>query len=90
MVPFDPCSSPRSWSSTPGADQDRTADRSGPGLVPDLERRDLDAIMRLLSHEPCPDCSATARGVEIEPRVTVLQILHDPTCPAFRAREENR
>ncbi len=39
-----------------------------------------DAFGRLASGL-CPDCDAELRTVEISPRVTVAQIMHDDTCP---------
>lgn len=36
-----------------------------------------------ISDSLCPDCNAELRMVEISPQVTVAQIFHDDTCPAF-------
>lgn len=40
-----------------------------------------------LSESLCPDCDAELRFVTIEPGVTVIQILHDDTCPAYASME---
>lgn len=34
----------------------------------------------------CADCNAERRIVEIRPGITILQILHDDTCPWFKVR----
>ncbi|GAA4191961.1 hypothetical protein GCM10022219_11570 [Microbacterium oryzae] len=38
----------------------------------------------------CPDCNPESRTVEIAPKITVLQVVHDDTCPTLRAREARR
>ena len=48
-----------------------------------------DSFGRLLTGL-CSDCNADARTVEIAPNVTVLEVLHDDTCPSLRAPEDGR
>jgi hypothetical protein len=35
----------------------------------------------------CPDCDATTEMVEVTPRVFVLTVSHDPTCPTLHRME---
>lgn len=35
----------------------------------------------------CPDCNASRRLVEVAPGLTVLQVLHDDTCPWLSERK---
>lgn len=35
----------------------------------------------------CDDCDAYSELVEVEPRMWVLAVRHDATCPYFRARQ---
>lgn len=37
---------------------------------------------------PCGDCFATAELRQVEPKMFMLEIKHDPTCPAYRAGTE--
>lgn len=39
--------------------------------------------------DPCLDCDSDMRLVELGPNLTVLQVLHDDTCPTFRAMRRN-
>lgn len=36
--------------------------------------------------DACPDCNARARLIEVKPKVYVLAIEHDATCPLLRAK----
>lgn len=42
-----------------------------------------------VSDSLCPDCDAEMRVVEVSPGVSILQILHDDTCPTLATIERN-
>lgn len=51
----------------------------------------LDSFGRTIANsDACPDCNADTQAVEIAPNITIMQVLHDDTCPTYRAMERSR
>ncbi len=40
-----------------------------------------------MTESPCPDCNAITRAVKVTPNLTILQVLHDDTCPLLHRLE---
>lgn len=54
-----------------------------------MTRANRDSFGRTIS-VLCPDCNADTQTVEIAPNITIMQVLHDDTCPTYRAMERSR